>query len=340
MKAPAMIRTPHRLTFRIAATQLAVALLLVPAATSVAAQGTAYPSRAVTIVHPQASGGPVDITTRLIAQKAAEGLGQNVVVEPRPGAGGTLSGAYVKQANADGHVLLLGNHVSLAINVALMPKLPYDPLKDFSPVTLLWNNPTLLTVSSAHQAKTLRDLVLLAQKAPDAVSYATAGIGTTGHLAGTLLANEAKTTMVHVPYKGSVEALNDMLAGRLDMYLGSYASVASQHKAGKIRLLAAVSQKRNAMAPELPTMPELGYPDIHFDSWFGILAPARTPQPIVQRLHEEFIKAVTSSDTQSKLAAQGTVTLTSATPAEFGSFIAAEIVRLGRSAKLSGATAN
>ena len=319
---------------------LAIALLC-PFSPDALAQGTApFPSRSITLVHPQATGGPVDITTRLIAQKAAEGLGQNIIVEARPGADGAVSGAYVKQAAADSHTLLLGNHVSLAINVALMAKLPYDPLRDFTPVTLLWNNPTLLTVSANSPARNLKELVAMAQKAPDAVSYATAGIGTTGHLAGTLLASAAMTSMVHVPYKGSVEALNDMLSSRVDMYLGSYASVATQHKAGKIRLIAAVSQKRNAMAPEVQTMPELGYPDIHFDSWFGILAPARTPQPAVTRLYDEFVKAVNNAEVQSKLTSQGTVTLTSSSPAEFGSFIAGEIIRLGRSAKLSGATAD
>ena len=319
---------------------LAAALLFLVSPASMGQGSPAFPSKSITLVHPQATGGPVDITTRLIAQKAADGLGQNIIVEARPGAGGAVSGAYVKQAPADGHTLLLGNHVSLAINVALMPKLPYDPLRDFIPVTLLWNNPTLLTVAANSPARNLKELVAMAQKAPDAVSYATAGIGTTGHLSGTLLASSAMTSMVHVPYKGSVEALNDLLSSRVDMYLGSYASVATQHKAGKIRLLAAVSQKRNAMAPDLQTMPELGYPDIHFDSWFGILAPARTPQVPVQRLFDEFVKAVNNPEVQAKLTAQGTVTLTSASPAEFGSFIAGEIIRLGRSAKLSGATAD
>ncbi len=304
------------------------------------AQSPAFPSKAITVVHPQASGGPIDITTRLIAQKASDNMGQPVLVEARPGAGGTISAVYVKQAQPDGYMLLVGNHVSLAINVTLMPKLPYDPLKDFVPVTLLWSNPTLLTVSAGSPAKSLREMVAIAKKAPDAASYATAGIGTTGHLAGHMLAIAAGTTMVHVPYKGSVEALNDMMSGRVDMYLGSYASIATYHKAGKIRLLAAVSARRNAMAPDLPTMPELGYPDIHFDGWFGILAPARTPQTLVQRLRDEFVKAVTSPEVQAKLASQGTVIMTSASPAEFGAFIAAEIVRLGRSAKASGATAD
>ena len=321
--------------------RILVAMSLVYAAgVSAQSNAPAYPAKSITLAHPQATGGPIDITTRIVAQRASEYLGQTIVVEARPGAGGTLSAALVKQAAPDGYTLLLGNHVSLAINVALMPKLPYDPLKDFIPVTLLWNNPTLMTVSASSTARTLRDLVTLAQKAPDTISYATAGIGTTGHLAGHMLATAANTTMVHVPYKGSVEALNDLMSGRIDTYLGSYASVAAYHKAGKVRFLAAVSQKRNSMVPEVPTMPELGYADIHFDSWFGILTPARTAQAIVLRLYTEFTKAVANPEVQSKLASQGTVILTSSSPAEFASFIASEIVRLGRAAKLSGATAD
>ncbi len=310
-------------------------------AAAAAAQGApaAFPSKAITVVHPQATGGPVDVTTRLVAQKAGENMGRSVLVEARPGAGGTISAMYVKQAAPDGYTLLLGNHVSLAVNVTLMPNLPYDPLKHFVPVTLLWNNPTLMTVSANSPARTLRELISIAQQAPDKVSYATAGIGTTGHLAGHMLATAVRSSMVHVPYKGSVEALNDLMTGRVDTYLGSYASVATFHKAGKIRLLAAVSEKRNTIAPEVPTIVEQGYPGIHFDGWFGILAPVGTVPTVVQRLQTEFVKAVTSPDVQAKLASQGTVTMTSASPAEFGGFIADEIVRLGRAAKLSGATA-
>ena len=247
-----------------------------------------------------------------------------------------MSGAYVKQAPADGHTLLLGNHVSLAINVALMPKLPYDPLRDFTPVTLLWNNPTLLTVAASSPARNLKELVAMAQKAPDAVSYATAGIGTTGHLSGTLLASSAMTSMVHVPYKGSVEALNDMLSGRVDMYLGSYASVATQHKAGKIRLLAAVSQKRNAMAPDVQSMPELGYPDIHFDSWFGILAPASTPRDVVGKLHDAIVKGLATPETSERLASQGAEQVGN-TPEQFAVFIREEIDKWGKVVKAAGA---
>ena len=302
-----------------------------------AQQPAPWPTKPLTLVHPQATGGPVDITTRLVASKAAEALGQTILVEARPGAGGSLSATYVKQAAPDGYTLLLGTHQSLAINVELMPKLAYDPVKHFAPVTLLWTNPTLMIVGAGHPARNLGELVAIAQKQPDKVSYATAGIGTTGHLAGHMLATQAMTTMVHIPYKGSVDAMNDILAGRVDAYLGSFASFASYYKAGKVRVVAAVSRKRNSMVPDVPTMPELGYPDIYFESWFGVVAPVGTSRPIIQRLHQEFTRAVSGPEVEAKLLAQGTLTLTSATPEEFGAFIASEIPRLGRSARLSGA---
>ena len=328
-----MIRLSHLIVL------VAASALSVPQA-SAQSGAPVFPSKPITVIHPQAAGGPIDMTTRLVAQKVSENIGQSVLAEPRPGAGGTISAMYVKQAAPDGYTLLLGNHVSLAINVTLMPKLPYDPLRHFVPVTLLWSNPTLMAVAANSPAKNLRDLVAIAKTAPDKVSYATAGIGTTGHLAGHMLATEDSTTMVHVPYKGSVDALKDMMTGRVDTYLGSYASIAGYHKAGKVRVIAAVSKKRNAMAPDVPTMPEMGYPDIHFDSWFGILAPAGTPALVVQRLHQVFVKAVTSPDVQAKLASQGTVMMTSDSPEDFGAFIASEIPRLGKSAKLSGAKPN
>jgi tripartite-type tricarboxylate transporter receptor subunit TctC len=299
------------------------------------AQG--FPSKPITFVNTQAAGGPTDFTFRWIGQKMSENIGQPVLLESRAGGGGTVAAVYVKQAAPDGYTLLLGNFASLAVNVTLMPKLPYDPAKDFSAVTLLWSSPTLLVVSAASPARTVGDLIALAKKAPDAVSYASSGFGTTGHLGGAMIAAAAGTSMVHVPYKGSNDILNDLMSGRIDMYIGSYASLASFYKAGKVRLLAAVTSKRNSVVPDVPTLVELGYPDIHFDGWFGIVAPAKTPPAVTQRLRDELVKAVNAPEVSSKILEQGTVIVTSASPAEFGAFIASEIPRLGRVVKISGA---
>jgi tripartite-type tricarboxylate transporter receptor subunit TctC len=215
--------------------------------------------------------------------------------------------------------------------------LPYDPVRDFAPVTLVWNYPSLLAVAANSPAKTVADLIAIARRAPNTLSYASQGFGTAGHLGGALLAAAAGTSMVHVPYKGAPEVMNDLVSGRVDIFIASYASLGPFYKSGKVRLLAAASAKRHYLVPDLPTLAELGYPDIRFDGWFGVVAPAKTPQPVVQRLHDELVRAVTAPDVSGKMSEQGIVTMTSASPAEFAAFIESEVVRLGRAVKLSGA---
>ncbi len=223
--------------------------------------------------------------------------------------------------------------------MSLIAKLPYDPVKDFAPVTLLWSSPTMLVVATNSPAKSVGELLAMAKKAPDALSYASSGFGTTGHLGGAMLAAAAGSSMVHVPYKGSNEIMNDLMSSRVDLYIGSYASLAPLYKAGKVRLLGAVTARGNPAVPDLPTLPEMGYPDIHFDGWFGVVAPARTPATIAQRLRDELVRAALSPEVTAKFAGQGTFSATSASPAEFGAYIASEIPRLGRVVKISGAKA-
>jgi tripartite-type tricarboxylate transporter receptor subunit TctC len=306
---------------------------------SIPAFAQTFPAKAITVVNTQAAGGPTDVTFRWIGQKMSENIGQPVVLESRPGAGGTVAAMYVKQAAPDGYTLLLGSFATLAVNVSLVRNLPYDPVKDFSAVSLLWSSPTLVVVPAGSAARSVPDLMAMIRKAPDAVSYASSGFGTTGHLGGSMIAAAAGQKMVHVPYKGSGDALNDLMSGRLDMYIGSYASFAPFYKAGKVRLLAAVTVKRNPVLPDVPTMIEVGYPDIHFDGWFGTVAPVKTPVAVLQRLHDDMVKAANSPDVVAKFADQGTIPLTSASPAEFSAFIASEVPRLARVVKISGATA-
>lgn len=301
--------------------------------------GQSFPSKAITVINTQAAGGPTDVTMRYIAQKMAENVGQSVLLESRPGGGGSVAAVYVKNAAPDGYTLLLGSVATFAVNVSLIPKLPYDPVKDYAPVSSLWSSPTMLMVSSGSPAKSVGDLIAMAKKKPDALSFASSGFGTTGHLGGAMLAAAAGSSMVHVPYKGSNEIMNDLMSGRVDFYIGSYASITPLYKAGKVRLLGAVTQKRNPAVPELQTLPEMGYPDIHFDSWFGVVAPAKTPSTITQRLRDEMVRAAQSPEVVAKFAEQGTFTAVSASPAEFGALIAAEIPRLARVVKISGATA-
>ena len=298
-----------------------------------------FPTKPITVVNTQAAGGPTDVTMRYIAQKMADNVGQSVLLESRPGGGGSVAAVYVKNAAPDGYTLLLGSVATFAVNVSLIAKLPYDPVKDFAPVTLLWSSPTMLMVASNSPARTVPELIAMAKKAPDALSYASSGFGTTGHLGGAMLAAAAGSSMVHVPYKGSNEIMNDLMSGRVDLNIGSYASITPLYRAGKIRLLGAVTLKRNPAVPDLQTLPEMGYPDIHFDSWFGVVAPAKTPSTITQRLRDEMVRAAQSQEVVAKFAEQGTFTATSASPAEFGAHIASEIPRLGRVVKISGAKA-
>ena len=314
-------------------------LLIAGLLTASGVQAQTFPSKPITVINTQAAGGPTDVTFRWIGQKMSENVGQSVLLESRPGAGGTVAAVAVKSAPPDGYTVLLGNFASLAVNVSLVPNLPYDPIKDFTGVTLLWSSPTMLVVAANSPARSVADLIAMGRKGPDAVSYASSGFGTTGHLGGAMIAAAAGQRMVHVPYKGSNEVLNDLMSGRVDFYIGSYASLIPFYKAGKVRLLGAVTSKRNAVFPDMQTLPEMGYPDIHFDGWFGIVAPVKTPATITQRLRDELVKAATSPDVVAKFTEQGTVPVTSASPAEFSAFIAAEIPRLGRVVKLSGARA-
>ncbi len=298
-----------------------------------------FPTKAITVVNTQAAGGPTDVTMRYIAQKMAENVGQSVLLESRPGGGGSVAAVYVRNSAPDGYTLLLGSVATFAVNVSLIAKLPYDPVKDFAPVSVLWSSPTMLMVSANSPAKSVGELIAMAKKAPDALSFASSGFGTTGHLGGAMLAAAAGSSMVHVPYKGSNEIMNDLMSGRVDLYIGSYASITPLYKAGKVRLLGAVTLKRNPAVPDLPTLPEMGYPDIHFDSWFGIVGPAKTPPTITQRLRDEMVRAAQSPEVIAKFAEQGTFTVTSSSPAEFGTLIASEIQRMARVVKISGAKA-
>lgn len=301
--------------------------------------GQNFPAKAITVVNTQAAGGPTDVTMRYIAQKMAENVGQSVLLESRPGGGGSVAAVYVKNAVPDGYTLLLGSVATFAVNVSLIAKLPYDPVKDYAPVSSLWSSPTMLMVAANSPAKSVGELIAMAKKKPDALSYASSGFGTTGHLGGAMLAAAAGSSMVHVPYKGSNEIMNDLMSGRVDLYIGSYASITPLYKAGKVRLLGAVTLKRNPAVPDLPTLPEMGYPDIHFDSWFGIVGPAKIPSTITQRLRDEMVRAAQSPEVIAKFAEQGTFTVTSSSPAEFGTLIASEIQRMARVVKISGAKA-
>jgi tripartite-type tricarboxylate transporter receptor subunit TctC len=321
-------------------------LVLVAAAgavvVTVAIAGTAsaqdYPSRPITIIVPFPPGGSSDIVMRLVANKASETLKQTIVIENRPGAGGNVAAMAIKNAPPDGYLLMMGHTGTHAINPSLYADLKFDPVKDFQPITALIAFNNILVVPETSPAKSVAELVALAKTKPEGLSYGSQGVGTGGHLLGVLLAKHAGINLVHVPYRGIAPAVTDTVAGRMDLLFAAYLSSGPQVEAGKLRMLAIAGTQRHPRVPDLPTMPEAGYPEAQMQQWFGLFAPAGTPAPIVQKLNAEFVKALRSDDVKDKVLPQ-VAFVTPSTPEELGAMVARDMVRLGQVVKESGAKA-
>jgi tripartite-type tricarboxylate transporter receptor subunit TctC len=300
------------------------------------AQGTseAYPVRPVRVVVGLAPGGATDIQTRLIAQKLSDQLGRSFVVENRTGAGGTAAYAYVAKSPADGYTLL-GVASGYAITPAVFSRLSYDPVKDFAPISLAIEAPILLLVHPAVPAKNVKELIELAKARPDALDFGSAGHGTSNHMAMELFKSMAGVRLVHVPYKGTGQALADLLAGQIPVLFGNILSCLPYVKAGRLRALAVTSSKRAAAMPELPTIAEAGVPGYVTTTWHGWLAPAATSAVVVQRLSGEIAKVVKSPEVIEKMAGDGGVAVGS-TPEEFARYLVAEIARWRKVVKETG----
>jgi len=318
-------------------TRFAVALALAGAAGVVHAQ--AFPSRPITIVIPFPPGGISDNSTRVIAQKAQVGLGQPIVIENRPGAGGQIGADVVKGAKPDGHTLYLANIGSHGINQSLYSKLSYDPIRDFEPVTLLFSSPTLVVVPAASPVKSMAELIAYAKTKPGKASYGSQSIGSGGHLSGEIVKMKNGLDLIHVPYKGSAPALTDLVAGRIDFLFDPITTALPFVKDGKLRALAITDDKRSPLLPDVPTLAELGYVGYDVNPWFGLAAPAGTPRPIIDRLNAEFAKAAKDPEVVKRLADQG-IEATSMTPEQFAAFIRAETARWTEVVKSSGAKAD
>ena len=318
-------------------TRFAVALALAGAAGVVHAQ--AFPSRPITIVIPFPPGGISDNSTRVIAQKAQVGLGQPIVIENRPGAGGQIGADVVKGAKPDGHTLYLANIGSHGINQSLYSKLSYDPIRDFEPVTLLFSSPTLVVVPAASPVKSMAELIAYAKTKPGKASYGSQSIGSGGHLSGEIVKMKNGLDLIHVPYKGSAPALTDLVAGRIDFLFDPITTALPFVKDGKLRALAITDTKRSPLVPDVPTLAELGYVGYDVNPWFGLAAPAGTPRPIIDRLNAEFSKATKDPEVVKRLADQG-IEATSMTPEQFAAFIRAETARWTEVVKSSGAKAD
>jgi len=295
-----------------------------------------FPSKTITFIVPFPPGGVTDPVARMVGAKMAENVKQPVIVENKPGASGIIAAELVKRAPADGHTLLMGFTGSHSVNPSLYSKLPYDPVKDFQPVTVLISTKHVLVVPAESPAKSVADLVALAKKSPNGLTFASQGVGAGGHLLGEMLKARTGTNLSHVAYKGSAPALQDMLANRVDLFFDAVVTSLPHIKDGKLRALAVASPTRSAVLPDVPTMAEAGFPGIEMDQWFGMFVPAGTPAPVVARLHDELVKAVRSPEVSNKITSQGLDVVTT-TPDQFAALMKDDAVRLGKVVKESGA---
>ena len=281
-------------------TAIAVSLLLA----SAAALSQNYPSKPVRVVVAYPAGGPVDITARALVPKLTEALGQAVVVDNRGGAGGILGSDLVAKSAPDGYTLLMCTTAN-AINASLIPKLPYDTQKDFAAVTMLVIITSVVVVHPSLPIHSVKELIAYAKARPGQLSYASTGNGTPTHLAAELFKSMTGTDMVHVPYKGAAPAVVDLISGQTQVSFISAPGVVPHLKAGRLRAIAVTNSKRSALLPELPTVSESGLPGFESEGWHGLFAPARTPQPVIDRLYREFAAALRAPDTAAYLLGAG-----------------------------------
>ena len=311
-----------------------VFLSLVCASTATLAQS--YPAKPLRLVAPFPPGGPADILSRIIGQHLAESWGQQVVVDNRAGAGGNIGSDIVAKAPPDGYTLLLGFVGTHAINASLYSSMPYDNIRDFEPVSRVAMVTIILVLHPSVPANSVKDLIALARSRPGELTFGSPGNGTPQHLAGELFNTMAKAKTVHIPYKGAVPALNDLLGGRVSMIFSSMPPALPHIKTGRLKALAVTSGKRSPAVPDVPTIAESGLPGYEVINWYGVLAPAGTPKDIVARLNGEIRRILSLPDVRERLAAQGAETITS-TPQEFAAYIKSETEKWAKVVKFSGA---
>jgi tripartite-type tricarboxylate transporter receptor subunit TctC len=304
---------------------LAAAVL---AASSVAAMAQDWPTRPLRIVVPFPAGGSADTQTRVIADGLSRALGQPVVIENKPGAGGNLGAAELARSAPDGYTLFMATTGTHASNVSLYDKLPYDPVKDFAPLTMVTIYPQVVVPSPKMQDASFKDVIEKLKAGGDKSNYGSSGTGSPTHLGGELFKRATGTQMIHVPYRGQGPALNDMLAGQLDVVFPSISDVLSFLQAGKLRAVAVMNDTRLKQIPDVPTMAELGYPGVTSSIWTALYTKAGTPQPVIDRLHKELVKIINSPAFKDKFEAMG-FEVRSSTPDELAKFTEAETKRWG-----------
>ena len=296
-----------------------------------------FPTRAITVIVPFPAGGTTDIVARLAGQALSQELGQPVVIDNRPGAGGNIGSQAVARAAADGYTLVMGTVGTHAINPALYKKMPYDHLKDFAPISRVANVPNLLVANPSQPYKTVKELIAYAKANPDKLTFASSGNGTSIHLAGELFKSLTGVQMQHVPYKGSAPALADLMAGQTNIMFDNLPSSIAFVRAGKLRPIAITTLKRSPELPDVPTIAESGVPGFDASSWFGLLAPAGTPPAVIKRIDDALLKVMETTDLKKKIMEQGGEPV-GETPDKFAAFIRTETVKWAKVVKDSGAS--
>lgn len=297
-----------------------------------------YPSKPVRFVIPFAPGGSTDTLARAMGGKLSELLNQQVVIDNRPGANGDIGTSIVARAVPDGYTIVLGYIANFGIGPSLYDKMPYDPVKDFAPITQVAGASNILVIHPSVPAKNFKEFIAYAKANPKKVTFASASVASVGHLTGELLNDLAGIDMVHVPYKGSGQAISDLVGGHIKVMISGMASTLPHVKSGKLRGIATTGAKRTPATPDLPTIAESGFPGFEATSWFGVLAPAGTPKPVIARLNKDIIRALQEPAVAKRLADVG-FEITTGTPEQFAAYIKSEIKKWAKVVKASGAKA-
>jgi len=312
-------------------------LALALSATAFCVSAQEYPNRPVRIIIPFPPGAGTDIVGRAIATALTDAWKQSVVVDNRPGAGGTIAGEMVAKGNPDGYTLMLGNVSTLAIAKALNPKLAYDPLRDFAPITLITRSENVMVIHPSVPAHSVKDLIAYAKANPGKINYGSSGNGTTSHLGGAMFASAVGVEMTHIPYKGSVPMMTELVAGQLQLSFSSVPTALPHIKSGRLRALAVTLPNRSTTLPDLPTVQEAtGLNSFEISLWQGIVAPAATPRAIVTKLNQQIVTSLRTPELKNRFAEQG-LEVVGNTPEQFAAYMRAEIVKWTQVVKVSGA---
>lgn len=306
---------------------------------SAPALAQSYPGKPIRILIAQAPGSATDVISRVVGNRLSEALGQPIVIEARPGAGGVVGTEAAARSANDGYTLFMANNSTHGSNPAVYPKLPYDAVKDFAPISFVASVPYVLVVDPSLPVKSVQDFIAFAKASPGKLNYASAGNGSTHHFCGELLKSMAGLDLQHIPYKGSGPGIAALLGGEVSMMFANVADIGSQIKSGKVKALAVTVPKRASTLPDVPTMPEAGLPEFEITSWFGLLAPAATPAPIVARLNGEMAKVLARPDVKATLGAQG-LEVAASSPEQFAAHIKSEIARFTKIARAAGIKAD